>query len=62
MTYLQEGEATLMVEGRPDQMMKPGDWFQVPAGVPHSVQNGNKATREMATYVVKKEKLLVSFE
>jgi quercetin dioxygenase-like cupin family protein len=60
MTDLQEGKATLMVEGRPDQIMKPGDWLQVPAEVPHSVQKGNKAAREMATYVVKKEKPLGS--
>jgi quercetin dioxygenase-like cupin family protein len=62
MTYLLEGEATLMVDGQPAQAMKPGAWFQVPAGVPHSVQNGDKVLRAMATYVVEKDKPLVSFE
>jgi quercetin dioxygenase-like cupin family protein len=61
MTVLLEGEATLMVDGRPDQPMKPGDWFQVPAEVPHSVQNGDKLTRAMATYIVEKDKPIVSF-
>jgi quercetin dioxygenase-like cupin family protein len=61
MTYLLEGEATLMVDGRPDQLMKPGDWFQVPADEPHSVQNGDKVLRAMATYVVEKDKPMVSF-
>jgi quercetin dioxygenase-like cupin family protein len=42
MTYLLEGEATLSVDGRADQPMKAGDWFEVPAGVPHSVRIGDK--------------------
>jgi quercetin dioxygenase-like cupin family protein len=56
MTYLLEGEATLTVDGRPDQPMKAGDWFQVPEGVPHSVQNGDKPTRALGHYVVEKDK------
>jgi hypothetical protein len=38
-----------------------GDWFQVPAGVPQSVQNGDRPSRALATYVVEKEKPLVTF-
>jgi hypothetical protein len=37
MTYILEGEITLMVDGRPDQVLKAGDWFEVPAEVPHNV-------------------------
>jgi len=61
-TYVLECEATVMVQGRPDQALKPGDWFQVPAGVPHSVQNGDKVGRALATYVVEKDKPLVAWE
>jgi quercetin dioxygenase-like cupin family protein len=32
-TYILEGEFNLMVDGRPDQPLKPGDWFEVPAEV-----------------------------
>jgi hypothetical protein len=41
--------------------MKPGDWFQVPAGMPRSVQNGEKITCAKVTIIVEKDKLLVSF-
>jgi mannose-6-phosphate isomerase-like protein (cupin superfamily) len=61
MAYVLEGGATLMVDGRPDQTMAPGDWFQVPAGVPLSVQNGSKPPRALATYVVEKDKPLATF-
>ena len=37
MTYLQAGQATLMVEDGPDQMKKPCDWLQAPAGEPAPV-------------------------
>jgi quercetin dioxygenase-like cupin family protein len=61
-TYILEGEAKLMVDGRPDQALKPGDWFEVPAGVPHSVEIvGDKPGRALAHYVVEKDKPLVSW-
>ena len=31
MTYILDGEAILSVDGRPDQALKPGDSFEVPA-------------------------------
>jgi quercetin dioxygenase-like cupin family protein len=62
MTHLLQGTATLMVDGRPDQAMKPGDWFQVPAGVTHSVRIGDKPVIAMGTYVVEKDKPLASWE
>jgi quercetin dioxygenase-like cupin family protein len=50
LTYLLEGEAILMVDGRADQPLKPGDWFEVSAGVPHSVQIvGDKPGRALGT-------------
>jgi quercetin dioxygenase-like cupin family protein len=33
MTYILEGEFTLLVDGRSDQALKSGDWFEVPAEV-----------------------------
>jgi hypothetical protein len=51
-TYILEGDAKLMVDGRPDQALKPGDWFEVPAGVPHSVQIlGDKPGRALEEYL-----------
>jgi quercetin dioxygenase-like cupin family protein len=34
----------LSVDGRADQVLKPGDWFEIPAEVPHSVRcDGGRA-------------------
>ena len=60
MTYILEGEYTLMVDGRADQALRPGDWFEVPAEVPHSV-TCNKPGRALGHYVVEKDKPLVSW-
>jgi quercetin dioxygenase-like cupin family protein len=59
-TYILEGEYTLSVDGRPDQALKPGDWFEVPAGVPHSV-HCDKPGRALAHYVVEKDRPLVTW-
>lgn len=54
--YVVEGEATLLVEGKPDQMLKTGDSYAVPAGVPHDVKTGEKGLKLMAVYVVENDK------
>ncbi len=62
MTYILDGEATLSVDGRPDQALKPGDWFEVPAGVPHSVQIvGSKPGRALAHFVVERDEPIVTW-
>jgi quercetin dioxygenase-like cupin family protein len=62
MTYILEGEFKLMVDGRPDQALKPGDWVEVPADVPHSVENvGGKPGRALAHYVVEAPKPLTTW-
>ena len=62
MTYMLEGEFTLLVDGRPNQALKPGDWFEVPAEVPHSVELvGDKPGRALAHYVIEKDKPLTSW-
>jgi quercetin dioxygenase-like cupin family protein len=61
-TYILEGEAKLLVDGRPDQTLKPGDRFEVPAGVPHSVEIvGDKPGRALAHYVVENDKPMVTW-
>lgn len=39
MGYMLEGSVELSVEGRPTAMLKPGDVFFIPAGVPHNGRN-----------------------
>ncbi|OYU88383.1 MAG: cupin [Bradyrhizobiaceae bacterium PARB1] len=50
--YVLEGGATLMVEGKPDQELKAGDSYAVPAGIPHDVKTGDKGLKLLAIYVV----------
>ena len=54
--YVLEGDATLMVEGKPDQAIKAGDSYAVPAGIPHDVKTGAKGLKIMAVYVVEEGK------
>ena len=54
--YVLEGDATLLVEGKPDQALKAGDSYAVPAGVPHDVKTGAKGLKIMAVYVVEEGK------
>jgi quercetin dioxygenase-like cupin family protein len=61
MTYVLEGEATLSVRGQPDRTLRTGDWFEVPAGTPHSVQNSDRPARALGTYVVEKDKPLTTW-
>lgn len=58
--YVLEGESELMVDGRPPQRLKPGDTYEIPAGVPHSAQTGAQPTKIVATFVVDKTKPLAS--
>lgn len=50
--YVLDGAATLMVEGKPDQELKAGDSYAVPAGIPHDIKTGDKGLKIMAVYVV----------
>jgi quercetin dioxygenase-like cupin family protein len=50
--YVLDGAATLMVEGKPDQELKAGDSYAVPAGVPHDIKTSDKGLKIMAVYVV----------
>jgi quercetin dioxygenase-like cupin family protein len=55
--YVLDGEADLMVEGKPDQHLKAGDSYQIAAGVPHDAKvSGDKPLKVLGVYVVDKSK------
>ena len=54
--YCLEGSGTFIMEGKPDQEMKPGFSYAVPAGVPHDVKAGPNGVKVVAAYIVEKDK------
>ena len=59
--YLLEGEADLIVDGKPDLYLKAGDSYSIPAGVVHDAKvHGDKALKVLAVYVVDKTKPLAT--
>jgi quercetin dioxygenase-like cupin family protein len=61
MGYLLEGEADLIIEGKPDQLLKAGDSYSIPAGVVHDARvHGDKALKVLGIYVVDKTKPMTS--
>ena len=54
MGTLIEGEATLYVDGKAEQVMKPGDSYLVPEKVVHDAKAGPKGAKVMAVYTVLK--------
>lgn len=60
-SYVMEGEATLLVDGQPPRQVKAGESFVVPAGVVHDAHN-NTATpiKLVGIYVVEKGKPLAT--
>ncbi len=60
-SYVSEGEATLMVAGQPPRKVAAGEGFVVPAGVVHNARNdGATAVKLVGVYVVEKGKPLAS--
>ena len=60
-SYVTEGEATLMVAGQPPRKVAAGDAFVIPAGVVHNAKNdGAVTTKLVGVYVVEKGKPLAS--
>lgn len=59
-TYVVEGTAELVLDGQPARDLKPGDAFQVPANLPHGVRIGPGKARACSTWIVEKERALVS--
>lgn len=57
--YLEGGSLLLRVEGQPDRLIKAGESYQVPAGVPHAGFNmGADTYKSVTSYVVEKGKPL----
>ena len=60
-SYVMDGEATLMVAGQPPRKVVAGEGFVIPAGVVHNARNdGATATKLVGVYVVEKGKPLAS--
>jgi quercetin dioxygenase-like cupin family protein len=59
--YLLEGEADLIIEGKPDLHLKAGDSYSIPAGAVHDAKvHGDKPLKVLGIYVVDKTKPLAS--
>jgi len=60
-SYVAEGEATLMIAGQPPRKVAAGEGFVIPAGVVHSARNDSATTAKLVgVYVVEKGKPLAS--
>lgn len=60
-SYVTEGEATLMIAGQPPRKVAAGEGFVIPAGVVHNARNeGATPVRLVGVYVVEKGKPLAS--
>ena len=60
-SYLMEGEATLMVAGQPTRKVVAGEGFVIAAGVVHNARNeGTNMAKVLGVYVVEKGKPLAS--
>lgn len=60
-SYVMEGEATLLIDGQPPRVVKAGESFVVPAGVVHDAHNeGSSPTKLVGVYVVEKGKPLAT--
>ena len=59
--YIVEGEADLILDGKPAQHLKAGDSYQVPIGVIHDAKvSGDKPLKVLTVYIVDKAKPLAS--
>lgn len=60
-SYVMEGEATLMVAGQPPRKVAAGEGFVIPAGAVHNAKNDTAtAVKLVGVYVVEKGKPLAS--
>jgi quercetin dioxygenase-like cupin family protein len=60
-SYVTEGEATLMIAGQPPRKVAAGQGFVIPAGVVHNAKNDSAtAVKLVGVYVVEKGKPLAS--
>jgi len=57
---LQSGDIVLNAEGRPEQAVKPGDSWQIPANTVHWGKVGPNGAKIINTYVIEKGKPLAT--
>jgi quercetin dioxygenase-like cupin family protein len=59
--YVLAGSIEYQVEGKPPVTLKPGDVLFIPAGTIHAAKNvGSVTASELATYIVEKDKPLLT--
>lgn len=60
-SYVLEGEATLLIDGQPPRQVKAGESFVIQAGVVHDAHNnGSSPIKLVGVYVVEKGKPLAT--
>jgi quercetin dioxygenase-like cupin family protein len=60
-SYVMEGEATLLIDGQAPRQVKAGESFVIPAGVIHDAHNNSTAPiKLLGVYVVEKGKPLAT--
>jgi quercetin dioxygenase-like cupin family protein len=60
-SYILEGEATLLIDGQAPRVVKAGESFVIPAGVIHDAHNASSAPIKLVgVYVVEKGKPLAT--
>jgi quercetin dioxygenase-like cupin family protein len=59
--YVLEGEADLIIDGKPDLHLKAGDSYSIPAGAVHDAKvHGDKPLKVLGIYIVDKTKPLAT--
>lgn len=58
--YVLEGEYTMLIDGKPPQVLKQGESLEVPSGVVHDERSGEKPAKLLAVFTVEKGKPLAS--
>ena len=60
-SYILEGEAEIMVDGKAPLKVKPGDSFVIPSGARHDARNtGNEPVKLVGIYLIEKGKPLAT--
>lgn len=60
-SYVLEGESTLIIDGQPPRIVKAGESFVIPAGTIHDAHNNtDKPVKLLGVYVVEKGKPLAT--
>jgi quercetin dioxygenase-like cupin family protein len=58
--YVMEGELHLVLDGKPEQILKAGESYQIPPGIIHDAKAGDKPFKVLAIYIVDKTKPLAT--